>query len=143
MPEKRAHLSRGVTLDGTSADGEAGARLRATDHTVLRGIAGQAAAGGTAGVGIGSDVQVMNKHTEASMAPQVLATVPGDVTIDAESSEDVTSVSAGAAVGGSAGVSVNAAVPVYDITTLAFIGEECAASVASEASWAPTPRNVH
>ncbi len=134
--ETRAHLGRGVTLDGTSPDGEAGARLRATDHTVLRGIAGQAAAGGTAGVGLGADVQVMNKHTEASMAPQVLVTVPGDVTIDADSSEDVTSVSAGAAVGGTAGVSVNAAVPVYDVTTLAFIGEECGAAVASEASCA-------
>jgi hypothetical protein len=48
----------------------------------------------------------------------------GDINVAATSLEDITSVAAGIAVGGSAGVGVNAAVHVLDISTRAFIGDD-------------------
>ncbi|MFK4837878.1 beta strand repeat-containing protein, partial [Microbacterium sp. ZW T2_14] len=128
-----AHLDRSVTVDGVTAGGSAGLRIAASDDTTLRGIAGQLAVGGTAGVGLGADVEVVNKSTQAWIAPQTLVTVSGDVTVDATSSEKVTSVAAGGSVGGTAAVSANATVSVYTIVTKAFVGEVCGAAVASEA----------
>uniref|UniRef100_UPI0032217262 beta strand repeat-containing protein n=1 Tax=Microbacterium sp. TaxID=51671 RepID=UPI0032217262 len=136
-----AHLDRGVTVDGVGSDGWPSAMLAASDHTTLRSVAGQLAVGGTAGVGAGADVQVVNKDTQAWIAPQSLVVVSGDVAVDATSSEDVTSVSAGGSVAGTAAIAVNAAVSVYDITTKAFIGEICSAGTASTAT-CPTSRAI-
>ena len=50
-------------------------------------------------------------------------TVRGHVTVDAASSEDVTSIAAGAGFGGTAAVTVNATVSVLTITTRAILGD--------------------
>ena len=96
--------------------------VSATDATSIKGVAGSLAIGGSAGVGLGVDVEVPQKDTEAWIGNFVNATAGGDVTVDATSSEDFISVAAGASVGGTAGVAVNAAVSVINVTTKATIG---------------------
>ena len=112
-----------ATLDGTSTSGGTVA-VSASDTTNDVSVAGQLAIGGTAGVGVGVDVEVISKDTEASIAPfaSVTTTGAGNVTVGATSQESVVQVAAGLAVGGSAAVAVNAGVSVYSITTDATIG---------------------
>jgi LPXTG-motif cell wall-anchored protein len=133
-----AHLDTGVTVNGddTSAQAGSGIALAASDTTTLRGVAGQLAVGGSAGVGAGADVEVLNKSTQAWIAPGVAVSVAGDATIDATSSETVTSISTGGAIGGDVGVAVNASVPVFTITTQAWIGEQCQAAQVTAANCA-------
>ena len=112
-----------ATLDGTTTSGGTVA-VSASDTTNDVSVAGQLAIGGTAGVGVGVDVEVITKDTEASIAPfaSVTTTGAGNVTVGATSQESVVQVAAGLAVGGSAAVAVNAGVSVYSITTDATIG---------------------
>ena len=77
--------------------------------------------GGTASVGAGVDVEAITKGTKAWIGPDVTANVRGDITVDAESSESITSISVGGGFGGTAAVNVNAAVSVLNITTQAFV----------------------
>ena len=112
-----------ATLDGTtSASGSV--QVKAQDTTTLLGVAGQIAVGGSAGVGVGVDVEVITKVTGASVAPNASVTTSGggDVKVDAISSEDATSIAAGVSLSSSASVAVNATISVYDITTNATIG---------------------
>ena len=107
-----------ATLDGTTTSGGTVA-VSASDTTNVISVAGQLAIGGTAGVGVGVDVEVITKDTEATIAPfaSVTTTGAGNVTVGATSQETVVQVAAGLAVGGSAAVAVNAGVSVYSITT--------------------------
>ena len=93
----------------------------ATDTTGIISVAGSLA-GGQVGVGIGADAGVVTKDTEAYVASGVTATVPGNIIVDAESSESLISVSAGLGAG-EVGVSVNAGIHVFSLTTLAFIDD--------------------
>ncbi|WP_367889442.1 hypothetical protein [Humibacter ginsenosidimutans] len=131
-----AHIDSGVTVNGdnTGAQAGEGIALAASDTTTLKGAAGQLAIGGSAGVGAGADVEVLNKTTQAWIAPRVSVTVNGDATVDATSSETVTSISTGGAGGGAVAVAVNAAVPVFTIVTQAWIGEHCAAAQVTPAN---------
>src|SRR5260221_12759183 len=54
----------------------------------------------------------------------VTSHVDGDINVSDASSESITWVAACIAVGGSAGVGVNASVHVLDLTTRAFIGDD-------------------
>ena len=106
--------------------------VSASDATTIKGVAGSLAIGGSAGVGLGVDVEVPQKDTEAWIGDFVNATAGGDVTVDATSSESLISIAAGASVGGTAGVAVNAAVSVINVTTKATIGAN--ASVIADGS---------
>ena len=129
-----------VLNDNTTAHIDDGAHVAsggkiavaASDATSIKGLAGQLAIGGEAGVGLGADIEVPTKHTLAWIGKSVVATAVGDVTVDATSSETMLSISVGAGVGGTAGVSVNAAVSVIDVTTKAFI--DIGASVNADGS---------
>jgi hypothetical protein len=96
--------------------------IAASDHTTIDSVAGALAIGGSAGVGVGVDVQVLTKFTRAWIGKATTAVVKGDVTVDAESSEDILSISAGAAASQSVAVAVNAGVSVITVTTQAYIG---------------------
>ncbi|MDE1954349.1 MAG: hypothetical protein KGJ03_01390 [Betaproteobacteria bacterium] len=104
--------------------------VQASDDSTISDIAGSAAGGGT-GVSAGADVDVLLKHTyawigeEAPGASGSAATVSassGDVKVSAASSENLSSVVAGAAIGGDAGAA--GAVQTYVLTgdTEAAIG---------------------
>src|SRR5439155_736002 len=121
----KAWIGTGATLNGDNSGAAAGQNIAisARDDTDLLGIAGAIAVGGSAGVGVGVDVEVVNKTTEAKIGNSVIANARGNVTVDATSTEQATSIAAGISAGGSAGVSVNAGVSVYTITTTALIGD--------------------
>jgi hypothetical protein len=121
-----ALVGAGTTINEDNSDATAGQSiaLLAVDELDYLGIAGALAIGGTAGVGVGVDVLVLTKDTTAGLGTGVVANVLGDITIDARSRENVLSISAGAAVGGTAAVTVNAGVSVLDLTTAAYIGND-------------------
>src|SRR5439155_1354644 len=87
-------------------------------------IAGNIGIGSSAGAGVGAgvDVEVIHKTTTASIGANDTITTAGDTTVDATSSEKMTSISVGASFSGTAAVTVNAGVPVLNITTNASIG---------------------
>ena len=113
-----------ATLDGTTVSSGA-VKVSASDTTNDVSVAGQLVIGGSAGVGVGIDVEAVTKDTEASIAPSASVTTTssaGDVTVSATSQETFVQVAAGLSIGGSASVAVNAGISVYSITTNATIG---------------------
>ena len=113
----RAHIDSNATVSGPSA----AASVSATDTTSILGISGAVAIGGTAGVGAGVDVEVINKDTEAWIANLAQVNVSGNAAVSATSSESATSIAVGGGFAGDVAVNVNVAVSVYNITTKAFI----------------------
>ncbi|MBX3093015.1 MAG: hypothetical protein KF680_00510, partial [Cryobacterium sp.] len=140
-----ARIDRGarVNEDNVGASATQGVALAARDDTISSGKAGALALGGTAGVGVGADVQVITKDTRAWIAPGVELAANGNVTVDATSTEKVLSISAGGAGSGTVGVAVNASVSVLTITTQASIGEQCATSTATTTACASSRTTVH
>ncbi|MFL5756907.1 MAG: hypothetical protein ACJ77N_11475, partial [Chloroflexota bacterium] len=112
-----AHVDENVTVGA----GSAGLQVAAKDTTSILSIAGALAIGGTAGVGAGVDVEVINKDTEAWVGNLANVTVSGNATVDATSHEDLTSIAVGGGFGGTAAVNVNVGVSVFNVTTNAFI----------------------
>jgi hypothetical protein len=76
------------------------------------------------GAGVGADVGVYTKSTNAYIASGVVATIGGNILVTAESSESLTSVSAGVGAGGDVGVAANAGVHIFTLQTRAFIGQD-------------------
>ena len=70
-----------------------------------------------------STSRCITKDTEAWIARNVSVTVTGNVTVDATSSEKLTSLAVGGGFGGTAAVNVNVGVSVINITTKAFIAD--------------------
>ncbi len=118
----KAHIDDGVTI-GTPAMPSAGVVVSASDHTDILSIAGALAIGGTAGVGAGVDVEVVSKDTQAWIGKDADIDVSGNVTVDAISSEDLTSISVGGSFAGTAAVTINAGVARVAVTTKAFIAD--------------------
>src|SRR6185436_6603435 len=69
--------------------------VHASDKTTALDLAGVLAVGGTAGVGVGVDVQAIGKNTAASIGSSTKVRANGDVVVQSESSEDFTSISVG------------------------------------------------
>src|SRR5262249_14106652 len=90
-PTTLAHIDAGAVISGPTAAGSAGAGVAASDATTILSVAGALAIGGTAGVGAGIDVEVITKDTEATIANLASVNAFGDVTVDATSSENITS----------------------------------------------------
>ena len=121
--QTHAYIDRGATINGvnTGAAATQGIKISASDTTEILAIAGTVSVGGTASVGAGVDVEAITKGTRAWIGPDVTANVRGDITVDADSSESITSIAVGGGFGGTAAVNVNAAVSVLGITTQAFV----------------------
>jgi len=112
----------GGSCVNSSANATQAVVVTATDTTTILSLAGAVAVGGTAGVGVGLDVEDLHKTTAASIGSSTTVHANGDVVVAAKSSEDIKSISAGVSVGGTAAVTVNAAVPVITVTTTAGVG---------------------
>ncbi len=113
-----------INAVNTGADATQGIAISATDNTSIVSTAGALAIGGSAGVGAGVDVEVLDKDTSAWIGEDVVANARGNITVDATSSESLTSVSVGAGIGGTAGVTVNAAVSAHEVTTQAYVDDD-------------------
>ncbi|KAG1649189.1 hypothetical protein GQR58_029240 [Nymphon striatum] len=122
--ETTAFIGAGITVNQSQAGAELGqdVNVGATNTTTLFGLAGALAIGGSAGVGAGIDVEVVNKTTKAWIGADTTVSARRNITVDAISNEKVTTVSVGASFAGSAAISINATVPVFNITTTADIG---------------------
>ena len=96
----------------------------ATDHTTIVGAGGMIAVGGSAGIGAGADVVVLDKTTTASIGDRSRVRANGDVVVSAASSERITSISVGGAGSGSVAIALNAAVSVITVRTNASLGAD-------------------
>ena len=118
-----ASIDQGATVDASQTGGSNpnSVQVIATDLTQYLGVAGALAIGGTAGIGAGVDVGVITKDTQAWVSKQATITANSNVAIGSVSSEQITSISAGAAGGGDVAVALNAGVSVLSPTTRAYI----------------------
>ena len=118
-----ARLGGGSTVTAQSGGNNPGVAVLATDDTEVLSIAGALGiSGGSAGVGAGVDVGVITKTTEAAVGASTVINADGNVTVEAGSSEDISSFAAAAGASSSAGVTVTANVHVLTLTTRASIG---------------------
>ncbi len=102
-----AYLGYGTSVTADSVD------VQSRDNSTINDLAGSLAGGGSFGAGAGADVNVLIKNTyawigqdaagSASGAAAKVTASGGDVTVKATSHENVTSLVAGAAIGGTAG----------------------------------------
>jgi predicted chitinase len=97
--------------------------VSATDTTGHISVLGNVAAG-SAGVGVGGSVVIINKHTNAEIGENaVLRSEAANIIIRADSSETNITITAGISAG-SVGVGLNASVNYMDINTKAIVGSE-------------------
>ncbi len=115
-----AYLGAGSTV---TVNGGGNLSVAASDATGVISVAGSLAVGGSAGVGAGADVGVYTKYTNAYIGSGVVATVTGNILVNAQSTESLISVAAGIA-GGTVGVGIDAGVHVFSLQTRAFIGDD-------------------
>jgi len=131
MDEKTsASIDDGATINADNSAGfdDQDVNILASDRTRTLGIGGAVAGGGTGGVGVGADVGIITKDTQAHVwGADVKAN--RDIKVRAESEEDITSISASAAGGGTLAVAGSAGVYVMDNRTRAFIGDDPADAV--------------
>ena len=118
----QSFIGRGATISAEDAADDPGILLHASDDTTIVAVAGSLAAG-TAAVGVGADVGVVTKRTQAYIDSGVTAHTDGSIVIEALSTEDITSVAAGVSVG-TVGIGLDASVHVINVTTRAFIGDD-------------------
>ncbi len=111
-----------IATRGSEGNGP-GVIVTAGDLLTLLSTAGAFAGGGSAGLGVGADVDSISKNTQAYIATAKV-TAQGNVIVGAYSSESLTSVSASVGIGGSVAVAGSAGVYVLSITTRAFIGND-------------------
>jgi hypothetical protein len=114
-----AYVGPSATIHTTSGD----LTVSASDDTSVISVAGSLAAAGTVAVGVGADVGVYTKHTNAYIDSGVTTDIAGNILVTAESSESLISVSAGVGVA-TVGVAANASVHVFNLETRAFIGDD-------------------
>lgn len=109
---------------GTSIEAGRDVTVKASDQTNQFAVAGAAVWGGNAGVGAGADVGVIQKDTQAYIANNARNIKAGNnVVVQAVSNEDILSLSAGLAGGGSAGIAGAASVYTLNNNTKGYIGE--------------------
>src|SRR5204863_1468668 len=98
-----------------------GVLVRADDDNKVISVAGGIQYGGSAGVGAGVDVGVITKHTTAAVAQNANVKLLGNMRVNADSEENIISVSAMITASGGAGVSVSASIYPVSTTTTAHI----------------------
>ncbi len=120
----RIGTSANIDLDDGNGVDVGSINVIATAPTTIVSVAGTLSVSGDFAMGVGVDANSLVKNTKAYIDSNVNAQVEGDVNVKATSTEDVTSVTAGISASGSTAVTIDAGVHVFNITTLAFIGDE-------------------
>lgn len=119
-----ARVGRGAHVTTSNPSGTPDLVVKAEDVTTIVSVAGSLAAAGSGAVGVGVDVATFGKTTKAYIDSGVITSIDGDIDVDANAVEDVTSVAFGFAASGSVSVTADGSVQVFDNTTRAFIGDE-------------------
>jgi hypothetical protein len=101
----------------------------AYDDTEILSVAGALTGAGTAAIGAGADVGVITKNTQAFVWADTVNAVR-NVKVQANSTEDVLSISASLGGAGTLAIAGSAGVYVLNITTRAFIGDDPADLIA-------------
>jgi hypothetical protein len=120
-----AYIGSGATINGDNGDaGETqGVNVTAYDDTEILSVAGALSGAGTAAIGAGADVGVIDKQTQAYIWADAV-NASGDVKVQANSTEDILSISASLGGAGTVAIAGSAGVYVMDIKTRAFIGDD-------------------
>ena len=121
----KATIKHGAQVNGgtnSGASNNQGVIVRASDDTYLMGLAGGVGISlKSGGVGAGIDVAVINKVTEAAIQAGSKVNAKRDVIVDANSREEVSSISGSVGAGKSAGIAGSVGISVYDLETIAVI----------------------
>jgi len=128
----RAGADRKATVNGHSGANAGAMTVTASDTldwTSVAGSVGVATSG--VGVGAGLDLGIVDKTTEAFVGQDATVDLSGTLTLDADASEDILSVSANAGVGSSVGIAGSASVFVITTTTRAYVEGAASASDAA------------
>jgi hypothetical protein len=122
----RAYVDQSTTINksNTGAGKAQDINLLASDLTTITNVAGSAAVNrGFLGIGGGADVEVLNKDTEAYLAPSVTAQATEHVLINAISNENLLSIAGSIGVtGDNGGIAGAASVVNATLRTNAYIG---------------------
>lgn len=120
-----AHIDRRSFVDASDANPGFGPSVHvvASSLTDLTSAGGALAGGTNAGVGIGVDVGVITKNTQA-FVNALAVKADGDVILKALSAEEILSFSASLSASSSAAIAGAAGVYVVDVTTRAFINDD-------------------
>ncbi|MDD4600778.1 MAG: hypothetical protein PHQ46_06940, partial [Negativicutes bacterium] len=113
---------------GAALNSDKSVLINASDDTTIGSFGGAVSFGGTAGVGAGAVIEVINKDTEASIKDsstdkKTVVNAGQDVVVEAQSSENITAAAASAAGGGTAGVAGSGVVYVVTNNTSGYIGD--------------------
>jgi hypothetical protein len=103
--DTEATIGKGAKVNTTEGyEGAEKVELSASDDTKVVSVTGGASGGGKAGIGAAADTTVAVKKVKATVGESAVVNAAKSVGIDASSSEQVISVTAGLGFGGNAGV---------------------------------------
>ncbi|MEX8518634.1 MAG: leukotoxin LktA family filamentous adhesin [Leptothrix sp. (in: b-proteobacteria)] len=124
LTDTEASLAQGAKINPDTAYSNAAqsVSITARDDTVVVGAAGGAGGGGKAGVGAAVDTSILIKTVKATTGDSSEVHAKKDVEIDATSTDHITSISAGFAGGGTAGVGGAVSIAVNKNDVQAAIG---------------------
>ncbi len=118
-----AYIGNGAqvnTLNSGNADQDV--TVEATDTTMIVAGAGGLSGSEETGIGLGLDVGVLIRQTEAYIDQSATVDAKRNITVEAQSPETITSLAAEVSAGGETGVAGAISVYVPTTTTLAYIG---------------------
>ena len=121
--DTRAYAADGAQINSVNTGGGSGQSILIAAGSDLNhvGITGVASGAGTVSIAPGADITVVNNETVAFMGTDVDAKANNRVTINAQASEDILSVSAGVAAAGTVGVAGAVSPVKVNNTTHAFV----------------------
>jgi len=88
------------------------------------GVSGAVSGGGTAGIGAGADIGVITNTTKAVIEKSATVNAKDDVLVLAKAAQNVTSVAAAGAAGGTVGVAGSVGVTILNNAVEAIIGDD-------------------
>ena len=119
-----AHVGKGAQVDVAN-----GADILAHSNFTQRATAGSAGGGGTVGMGISNATVSLHAVTKAYADDGAVISGGNQVKISADHTTDLTYATFAGGIGGTVGVSGNAAVNIIDTETKAYTGKKSALSV--------------
>ena len=111
-----------ATVDRSASVGGSSLTVSASDTTKINSAAGSIGIGlDGAGIGAGLDLGIVHKDTQATIGRDASVTTINGVSLTANSTETIVSVSANVGIGNTAGIAGSASVQVIETTTRAAI----------------------